>query len=193
MNINTLGSFVGNGINTSILTVIGQAVGTGDADCVKYYIKKMMGIAYIGNAVCVGIVWSLSSPLISLFSMGSSGITAHTAEIAQSCLNLCFAVQLVTYPLSFGMPAVLKATSDVRYVMVCAIASMLVMRVGLCYILTCEWVGVQLGAMGLWIGMVSDWTVRSLLFGGRMLSGRWKKASGLLNAQAQPVPEKQAE
>jgi hypothetical protein len=28
--------------------------------------------------------------------------------------------------------------------------------------------------------MVSDWTVRSLLFGGRVLSGRWKKASGLL-------------
>jgi Na+-driven multidrug efflux pump len=180
MNINTLGSFVGNGINTSILTVIGQAIGTGDTDCVKYYIKKMLLIAYVGNALCVGIVWALSSPLISLFSIGKSGITAHTAEIAQNCLHLCFAVQLVTYPLSFGMPAVLKATSDVRYVMVCAIASMLVMRVGLCYILTCEWAGAQLGAMGLWIGMVSDWTVRSLLFGGRVLSGRWKKASGLL-------------
>ena len=86
----------------------------------------------------------------------------------------------MTYPLSFGLPAMLKANSDVKFVMIAAVTSMVLMRVGLCYILTCDWAGTHMGAMGLWIGMVADWGLRSLLFGGRMLSGRWKKSSGLL-------------
>jgi Na+-driven multidrug efflux pump len=82
--------------------------------------------------------------------------------------------------LSFTTPAILKATSDVRYVMVAAVTSMLLMRVGLCYIMTCDWAGLRLGAFGYWIGMCSDWVFRSILFVARLLSGRWKKASGLL-------------
>ena len=175
-NINTMASIVGNGINTATLTVIGQAVGTGEVDQVKYYIKKMLLINYIGNAACVGLVWGLSEPLLSFYN-----ISPEARTIARKCLTLCLSIQFVTYPLSFGLPAVLKATSDVKYVMFAAIISMILMRVGLCYILTCEWVGAKLGALGLWIGMVSDWGVRSLLFGGRVLSGRWKKASGRLD------------
>ena len=41
-NVNTVASIVGNGINTSILTIIGQAVGTGEIDQVKYYVKKCL-------------------------------------------------------------------------------------------------------------------------------------------------------
>ena len=179
-NINTMASIVGNGINTAILTVIGQAIGKGDVAQVKYYIKKMLLIAYLGNAACVGLVWGISEPLLSFYN-----ISGEAREIARHCLWLCLSVQFVTYPLSFGLPAVLKATSDVKYVMFAAVASMAVFRVGLCYILTCEWVGAHMGAMGLWIGMVADWVGRSLLFGTRLLSGRWKKASGLIKENVQ--------
>ena len=181
-NINTMASIVGNGINTATLTVIGQAVGTGEVDQVKYYIKKMLLINYIGNAACVGLVWGLSEPLLSFYN-----ISPEARTIARKCLTLCLSIQFVTYPLSFGLPAVLKATSDVKYVMFAAISSMVLMRVGLCYILTCEWVGAGQGAFGLWIGMVADWGVRSLLFGGRVLSGRWKNASGRLNTPVAAV------
>ena len=78
------------------------------------------------------------------------------------------------------MPAVLKASSDVRYVMASSIFSMLLMRVGLCYILTCDWVWAHLCALGLWIGMVSDWGLRGTLFLSRYISGNWKKSSGLI-------------
>ena len=177
-NINTMSSIVGNGINTSILTVIGQAVGTGDIGQVKYYIRKMLLISYVGNALCVAVVFALSGPLLSFYN-----ISGDARDIAWDCLILCLSIQFVTYPLSFGLPAVLKATSDVKYVMVAAVLSMAIFRVGLCYILTCDWAGAHLGAMGLWIGMVTDWVSRSLLFGGRVLSGRWKKASGFLDGK----------
>ena len=174
-NINTVSSIVGNGINTSILTVIGQAVGTGDIKQVRYYVRKMFLISYIGNALCVAFAFGMSPLLLNFYN-----ISPEARKFAWKCLLLCLPIQFVTYPLSFGMPAVLKAGSDVKYVMGSAIFSMLTMRVGLCYILTCEWVGAHLGAFGLWIGMVSDWGLRGVLFLGRYISGNWKKSSGLI-------------
>lgn len=177
-NVNTMSSMVGGGINTAILTVIGQAVGTGDMGQVKYYMRKMMLIAYIGNTLCVAAIWACASPILNFYN-----ISGEARQIAWQCLCMCLAVQFITYPLSFGLPAVLKATSDVRYVMAAAIISMAIFRVGLCYLLTCDWAGFHMGAMGLWIGMVADWCVRSLLFGGRLLSGRWKKSSGMIKEE----------
>ena len=158
-----------------MLTVIGQAVGTGDMGCVKHYVKKMLGISYVGNALCVAFAFGMSPLLLDFYN-----ISPESRDIAWQCLLLCLPIQIVTYPLSFGMPAVLKANSDMKYVMGSSVFSMLLMRVGLCYLLTCEWVGAQLGAMGLWIGMVSDWGLRSVFFLGRYLSGSWKKSSGLI-------------
>lgn len=187
-NINTVSSIVGNGINTAMLTVIGQAVGTGDLGQVKYYIKRMLLIAYIGNACCVAFTFALSPLLLNFYN-----ISGEARSVARDCLIMCLSIQFATYPLSFGLPAVLKANSDMKYVMGAAITSMLLMRVGLCYILTCEWAGAHMGAMGLWIGMVSDWGLRSLLFGGRLLSGKWKKSSGLLKPPEHGESERVAE
>lgn len=190
-NINTIGSIVGNGINTSILTVVGQAVGTGDVDCVKYYIKKMFIISFIGNAACVAVTWACSSLLVGVFA---DTITTEAVNMAHQCITLCFAVQLFTYPLSFGGPAVLKATSDVRYTMVSAITSMAVMRVGLCFIMCTPLIpSLHLGALGLWIGMVADWGLRSILFTSRIISGRWRKASGMLNNYAEKAASEESE
>ena len=174
-NINMVSSIVGNGVNTATLTVIGQAVGTGKLEQVKFYVRRMLLINFIGNACCVAVTFGLSPVLLNFYN-----ISGEARAVAWNCLLLCLPVQIVTYPLSFGMPAVLKANSDVKYVMAAAISSMIILRVGLCYILTCEWAGVKLGAMGLWIGMVSDWAMRGILFGGRYLSGKWKTKSGLL-------------
>ena len=181
-NINMISSIVGNGINTSILTVIGQAVGVGDIGQVKYYIKKMLLISYAGNAACVAVTFALSPVLLNFYN-----ISGEARDIAWRCLIMCLSLQFVTYPLSFGLPAVLKANSDMKFVMIAAITSMLLMRVGLCYILTCDWVGAHMGAMGLWIGMVSDWAFRGVLFGARLLSGKWKKSSGLLRDDPSPA------
>lgn len=184
-NLNNIASVVGSGIGTSCLTVIGQAVGTGDADCVKYYIKKMFIISFIANAITVAIIMGTSQWLIYLWQQ-----PAEAYPVALKCLYFCLSFQFVTYPLSFTTPAILKATSDVKYVMWSAISSMIIMRVGLCFLFTSDalspWLmstfgfKFEFGAMGYWIGMCADWCVRSILFVARLLTGRWKKASGML-------------
>ena len=185
-NLNNIASVVGGGVNTSVLTVIGQAVGTGDVDCVKYYIKKMFAIAFAANAVTVALIMATSHWLIYMWQFPEAAYPA-----ALNCLYLCLSFQFVTYPLSFTSPAVLKATSDVKYVMWAAISSMIIMRVGVCFVLTSDaltpWLEstfgfkFELGAMGFWISMCADWCVRSILFTGRLFTGRWRRASGLLN------------
>lgn len=189
-NINNIASVVGSGVGTAALTIIGQAVGTGDVKQTKYYMKKMFLISYVANALTVALIMGTAQWLVLLYDYPDS-----TRQIALNCLYLCLAFQIVTYPLSFTTPAILKATSDVKYVMFAAIGSMILMRVGVCFILTTDLLPFRMGAMGFWIAMCADWVSRGALFMGRLLSGRWKKSSGLLkdeksseNADGNDVP-----
>lgn len=178
MYLNNIGSVMGGGVGTSCLTVIGQAVGTGDIDQTKYYMKKMFLLSYIVNTLCVVTIMACAAPLLrAIYSYPEAAY-----DIATKCLYIALSFQLVTYPLSFTTPGILKATSDVKYVMWSAIISMALMRVGLCCIFTQV---VHLGAYGFWIGMCSDWVLRSVLFLSRLLTGRWKKASGLFREPAE--------
>ncbi len=183
MYINNIGSVVGGGVGTSCLTVIGQAVGTGDVDQTKYYMKKMFLLSYIANAICVAVIMASSHFILRAIY----NYPDEAYKIAENCLYIALSFQFVTYPLSFTTPGILKATSDVKYVMWSAIGSMLVMRVGLCFIFTTpllpESPVTRLGAYGFWIGMCSDWVLRSVLFMSRLLSGRWKKSSGLFKEE----------
>ncbi len=174
--INNIASVVGSGVGTSCLTVIGQAVGAGDIDQCKYYMKKMFLLSYIMNGICTGVILACVPWIVNLF-----GFAAEAKDIGKQCLYFCLCFQFVTYPLSFTTPAILKATSDVRYVMFSAVASMFIMRVGLAFLLTTDKIAglPKLGAFGYWIGMCSDWVLRSVLFLTRLLTGRWKKSSGL--------------
>lgn len=179
--INNIASVVGGGVGTSCLTVIGQAVGTGDAEQCKHYMKKMFLLSYIANGICCGIILALVPVIVNMY-----GFALEAKEIGKQCLYFCLCFQFVTYPLSFTTPAILKATSDVKYVMFSAVASMFIMRVGLAFLLTTDKIAglPKLGAFGYWIGMCSDWVLRSVLFLTRLLTGRWKKASGLIKEPA---------
>lgn len=174
--INNVASVVGSGVGTSCLTVIGQAVGAGDVDQCKHYMKKMFLLSYILNGLCSGIILACVPWIVNMF-----GFAAEAKAVGKQCLYFCLAFQFVTYPLSFTTPAILKATSDVKYVMFGAVASMFIMRVGLAFLLTTDKIAglPRLGAFGYWIGMCSDWILRSVLFLSRLLTGKWKKSSGL--------------
>ncbi len=184
MYLNNIGSVMGGGVGTSCITVIGQAVGAGDVDQTKYYMRKMFMISYAVNTVCVAVIMASASPLLHLLYK----YPEPAFDIAVKCLYISLSFQFVTYPLSFTTPGILKATSDVKYVMWSAIISMAVVRVGLCCIFTQV---VHLGAYGFWIGMCSDWVLRSVLFLSRLLSGRWKKASGLIKEKTETTEEPQ--
>lgn len=173
-NINNFASVVGSGVGTSALTVVGQAVGTGDVEQTKHYIQKMFLISFVANTFTALIVIATAQWTVLLYDYNEV-----IRQIALNCLYFELIFQMLTYPFSFTAPAALKATSDVKYVMYCAISSMLIVRVGVCFVLTTDLLPFRLGVMGYWISMCADWIVRSILFMTRIASGRWRKASGL--------------
>lgn len=190
-HVNNYASMVGGGVGTACLTVVGQAVGTGDVDQCKHYMKKMFLLSYIANAICVAMFLGLSQYIVRIwnFKDATPEQLVEIRKIALECLYFCLSIQIVTYPLSFTTPAILKATSDVKYVMFSAVISMFIMRVGLAFLLTTDKIAglPKLGAFGYWIGMCSDWVLRSVLFLSRLLTGKWKKSSGLFKEPEEVV------
>ena len=170
--IDNVACIAGNAINMAMVTVIGQCVGNGDAKQVEYYIKKMMLWAY-------GL-WAINSlptlifcrPLIGLYST----LSQETADLAFRLIWIHNGLGILLWPMSFTLPNALRAANDVQFTMRVGIASMLIVRVGLSWLLC---VVLQWGATGVWIAMVADWIVRISFFLPRVISGKWKKMCAL--------------
>ena len=170
--IDNLACVSGYAMNLAMVTVIGQCVGNGDEQQVKYYIKKMMLWAYALWAINSLPTLIFCKPLIGLYS----SLSQETAELAFRLIWIHNGLGILMWPMSFTLPNALRAGNDVQYTMRVGIASMLFTRVGLSWIfcVLLEW-----GATGVWIAMVMDWIVRICFFLPRMLSGKWKKLCGL--------------
>ena len=68
---------------------------------------------------------------------------------------------------SFVTPNAMKAAGDARFVMIAAVLSMFLFRVGFSEIIGRR---MGLGATGVWIAMVFDWIFRTVVF-----AVRWEK------------------
>jgi len=171
-SIDNLACIAGNAINLAMVTVIGQCVGSGDVKQVEYYMKKMMLWAYgfwLVNSLPTLI---FCRPLIGFYST----LSQETADLAFRLIWIHNGLGILMWPMSFTLPNALRAANDVQFTMRVGIASMLIARVGLSWIL-CVLLG--WGATGVWIAMVVDWIVRISFFLPRILSGKWKKLCGL--------------
>ena len=154
-----------NAIGVAMITVIGQCIGAGETDQAKYYLKKMMKIAY-ACMILLGIPMILfSRPLCSIYHLSAASTDMTVTLLIYNCV-CC----MLVHPLSFAQANALRAAGDVKFTMIVAIASMWVCRVGMAYILG-QTVG--LGVIGVWIAMTMDWTVRAFLFTNRVRTGKW--------------------
>ena len=166
---NNLGSFCtlsGQAMGLALVTVIGQCVGAGDFDQVRYYFKKLMKWTY-AIMWAVNILLFAAMPLIlKCYSM-----TEETRWLAfvLICIHNISAVFL--WPAAFTMPNALRAANDVRFPMAVSIFSMCMFRLVFSYI-----IGVIFGygVIGVWIAMIIDWVFRVLCFSLRVRKILWK-------------------
>ncbi len=164
-NIDAFGTIPGQAISLAMITVVGQCVGANNYDQARYYIKKLLKIAY-AITIALNSVLLLSLPVI----LKVYNLSPETLTLATILIFIHNGCAMLIWPLSFSLPNALRASNDVRYTMVVAIFSMWVFRIMFSYILgdLLGW-----GAIGVWIAMVMDWLFRSALFVGRYFSGKW--------------------
>jgi len=99
-----------------------------------------------------------------LVGMADTVMVSYAGEAAISGVAL--------HPTSFNLSNTLRASGDVQYTMYAGIASMIVFRLGSAVLFG---IVLDLGVIGVWIAMGSDWLARSLAFWLRYRSGKWKQ------------------
>ncbi len=164
-NLDSLGCIPGQAISLAMITVVGRCIGAGDYDQVRYYVKKLLKIAYAAT-IGLNIVILAFMPLI----LKVYDLSPETIRLATILVLIHDGIAMILWPLSFTLPNALRAASDVRFTMFVSIGSMLFFRIVFSYLL-----GIVLGygAIGVWIAMIMDWVCRSAFFVLRFRSGRW--------------------
>ena len=157
----------GMAVGYGIVSVISRCVGSGDYIQVKYYAVKLIKWAYM-LLIIVNVVIVLLIPVI----MNIYGLSEETASIASQIILFHSIWAVTIWPLSFSIPNVLRAASDVMYTMVVGVGSMWIFRI-CCGFLLGKTLG--LGVFGVWISMIIDWAVRSICFVARYKRGKWKE------------------
>ncbi len=165
-SITSFGLIPAIAIGLSLVTVVSQCVGAGDYAQVRYYTKKLLKYAYLSFVAMLLLILLILPLLFNLYNL-----SAETANIART-LILCHAVTAcLIWPLSFSLPNTLRASNDVRYVMIVSMTSMWLFRVGF-GILFAKYL--NMGVLGVWIAMLVDWVVRTTFFVIRYRGSKWE-------------------
>lgn len=160
-----INGIAGIGIGIGLMTIIGQTIGAGRKEEAKYYMVKLTGVAFILVFVSCILVFALTKPVTYLAGMESIS--------AAMCFEMMLAITIVkpiSWTISFIPAYGMRAAGDVRFSMITGSITMWIFRVATCIFLirVCG-----MGPMAVWIGMFTDWTVRTFAFGYRYLSGKW--------------------
>lgn len=166
-NITAFQFLPGAAIGLGVVTVVSQCVGAGDYEQARFYTRKLMKYSYICIIVLNAIILVAVSPILKVYNL-----SPETADLARKIIifygiNVC-----ISWAPSFGLPNTLRAAKDVKYTMVVSIASMWIVRIGI-GVLFAKHLG--FGVFGVWIGMISDWYIRSLFFIHRYRGNKWEQ------------------
>ena len=88
-------------------------------------------------------------------------VSDEAARLAMIILWLHGAIGIVLWPSAFTLPQALKGSGDTSYVMVIAVSSMWIFRIG-CGYLFAQLLG--MGVIGTWLAMFVDWVFRAIFF-----------------------------
>jgi len=172
---NTVAAFAilpGQAIGMGLVTVVSQCVGAGDYGQVRIYTKKLMKCAICAMAVTNLLVIAVI-PIVTL----AYQLSPETAEMTRKILMIHSICAIVIWTFSFTLPNTLRAANDVKFAMIVSLLSMWFCRIVMGVILG-SWLG--FGVLGVWMAMILDWCVRSVVFMIRYCRGKWEKQKKLI-------------
>ena len=161
-NIDTFGVMTGFAFNLAIITVVGQCVGAGDWRAVRYYTDKMLRMSFASFVIFNAALFAVLPLLLRLYRVSPE---AH--DLAVILIVIHNGMGILFWTPSFVTPNAMKAAGDAKFVMIVAVLSMFLFRVGFSEIIGRR---AGMGAVGVWIAMVLDWIFRTVVF-----AVRWRR------------------
>lgn len=152
-------------IGLALVTVTGQAYGAKRKEETTYYVKRLMKMAYLSITVTSLLTCAATPAIIQFYSLSQEASSIAFHIILHHGITCIF-----IWPSSFALPNALRATDNAKYTMIVSICSMWICRIGLSYLIGGS---MGFGALGVWIAMSIDWTVRSICFLWKFHNGKW--------------------
>lgn len=163
-NISGLQSVFGVTIGLASITIVGQCVGANDKEQAKKYAKKLLRLTYICVFCAATTMMLLSKQIIDFYNL-----SPQSATICHRLLIMYGVVASLIWPLSFTLPNIFRAASDVKFPLMISLISMWLFRISLCFV----FVHFGFGIYGIWIAMFCDWVFRALVYTTRFVKGTW--------------------
>ena len=152
-------------VGTLAVTVIGQCYGSGDLELSRRYGKSMVTLSFYLALFSILLSLPFMPWILKMYQAPQD-----TVRAIYSVLTIALVAMPLTWPVSYVMPNVLRATGDAKFSSYFSLVTMWAVRVGLGYVFA---ITLKLGIRGVWYSMVLEWAVRSLVFWIRYRSGVW--------------------
>ena len=146
-------------------TVIGQCMGAGKKDLVRWYGKKLIILSTFLTLISIAIFIPLIPWLTSLFHP-----EPETVPLIRKLLLIAIVPMPFFWPMSNVMPYTLRSAGDATYSSIVSLVTMWVIRVGAGYIAA---IPLGYGIEGVWVCMSLEWVVRTVLFFIRYKDDKW--------------------
>ena len=167
---NSISGFIflpGNAFAVVSVTLIGQAFGAGLYRKIRKLMNKMIIFSSLSLAAMVILLFSILDPLISLYSP-----SIETAATVRRLILIFGTMAPFLWSFSFCIPAMLRACGDAKATMYISVCSLLALRVFGSWFFG---IYLDMGVLGVWMGMFVDWVGRGISFSIRAFSNAWCK------------------
>lgn len=160
-----LNGIAGIGTGIAMMTVVGQTIGAGRKEEAKYYIVKMSVYAELLIIISCTAVYLLAKPVLLI-----SGLSTGAVNLSMYMLGWISVIKPIVWTCAFVPAYGMRSAGDVKFTMVVSTLVMWLCRVVLATVLIRAF---SFGPMAVWIGMMTDWTIRGIIYIHRFMSGAW--------------------
>ena len=169
--VTSLSFCLGDGIATAGATCVGTALGERRKDKAKGYVTICMRMAYVVSAALIVFLFFARKWLAELFTEDPGIIAGSAIAFIVVLFGIIHQNARVVYS------GCLRGAGDVRYVAICSLISVAIVRPVLTYVLSVSlrdvFPALMLSYTGPWISFVIDAYVRTALLVRRIKSGKY--------------------
>ncbi|MDI3518167.1 MAG: hypothetical protein PWQ34_314 [Caldanaerobacter sp.] len=165
MNANSLAFMPIFGFSIAATALVGRSLGAEEFDMAETYAKVSRNISVVVISVIGVFMFVFSKQLAALYTTDPEVI-----RVSASILKI-FAVVEPFLAIMVVMAGVLRAAGDISYVVVTTVVGLWLFRIVLGSFLAKNF---GMDIYGIWIGVFTDFIVRSIMYIFRFRAGKWK-------------------
>jgi len=153
-----------NAATTLAVTVVGFCIGAGRPDEAKRLLKSLLIVTSVGQAIFGLIIYPFNPLMSSIFH-----VSPEVSQLISNCI-LLVVLLMPTWPSAWITPGALRASGDVKFTSTVALTTMWAVRVLFGYIFA---ISLNMGIIGIWLAMCTEWVVRDVIFLLRLRGDKW--------------------